>query len=157
MNKTELMAELERIVESDLAARQMAHRDAAEAATHEEAKPENDKDTRALEQSYLAGGVARRVEDAMQGLSDIRALRMRSFSEFDPVALGALVTLEEAGHTAVLLVAPFAGGVRLDGGRVQVVTPKSPLGHAVLGHRVGDECEVSAAGRTRVLSVRAIQ
>ena len=45
-----------RAVAADLASLQRAHRATVEGATHEEAKPENDKDTRALEQSYLARG-----------------------------------------------------------------------------------------------------
>jgi transcription elongation GreA/GreB family factor len=156
-NKATLVGELERIVQSDVEARQRAHREAAEAATHEEARPENDKDTRALEQSYLAGGEARRVEEAMQGLADIRALGTRASSGENPVALGALVTLVEGDQTLVLLVAPYGGGARLDGGRVQVVTPRSPLGRAVLGHRVGDECEVPASGRMRELYIQAVE
>jgi hypothetical protein len=155
--KAALKGELESIVAADLAARERAHRAAAEGATHEEARPENDKDTRALEQSYLAGGEARRVEDAKQGLADIRGLGVRAFGEDDPAALGALVTLVEGDQTLVLLVAPYGGGVRLDAGRVQVVTPRSPLGMAVVGKRVGDECEFAAAGRTRMLSIRAVE
>jgi transcription elongation GreA/GreB family factor len=155
-DKAALKDELERILEADLAARQRAHRAAAEGATHEEARPENDKDTRALEQSYVAAGEARRVEEAMQGLAETRALGTRAFSEGNPAALGALVTLVEGDQTLVLLLAPYGGGVRLDGGRVQVVTPRSPLGQAVVGNRVGDECEVSSSGRTRVLCIRAI-
>jgi transcription elongation GreA/GreB family factor len=36
---------------------------------------------------------------------------------------------------------------------VQVVTPRSPLGSALVGKRAGDECEVALAGRTRTLVV----
>jgi len=43
-----------------------AQRTVVEGATHEENKPENDKDTRALEQSYLARGQAQRVVE-LQG------------------------------------------------------------------------------------------
>lgn len=55
--KQDLIAALERTLEL----LERAHADAAEGATHEEAKPEDDKDTRALEQSYLARGQAQRA------------------------------------------------------------------------------------------------
>jgi hypothetical protein len=56
--KAQLKAELVTILEGTLAGLERAHADARAGATHEEAKPENDKDTRALEQSYLARGQA---------------------------------------------------------------------------------------------------
>jgi transcription elongation GreA/GreB family factor len=154
-SKAALQEELERVLATDLARREGAHHAAMEAATHEEAKPENDKDTRALEQSYLARGEARRVEELRAGLAAVRAMRPRTAPGDGPAALGALVTVEE--EALVLWLAPHGGGVRLDGGRVHVVTPQSPLGRAVLGKRVGDECEVTMAGRTRTLTIRALE
>ena len=47
-----------RLTAADLATLEKAQHATQAAATHEEAKPENDKDTRALEQSYLARGQA---------------------------------------------------------------------------------------------------
>jgi transcription elongation GreA/GreB family factor len=152
-----LKAELERVLAADLARREAAHHAAMAAATHEEAKPENDKDTRALEQSYLARGEARRVEELRQGLEEVRAMQLRTWREGDPAALGALVTVDEDDRTLVLWLAPHGGGIRLDEERVQVVTPQSPLGRAVLGKRAGDDCEVRLAGKTRTLSVRTVE
>jgi len=54
--KPTLKAELLALLAADLDTLERAHRATTEGATHEEAKPENDKDTRALEQSYLARG-----------------------------------------------------------------------------------------------------
>ena len=54
MDKNALRDELVARVAEELEALERAHRAVMEAATHEEAKPENDKDTRALEQSYLS-------------------------------------------------------------------------------------------------------
>ena len=38
-------------------------------ATHEETQPENDKDTRAIEATYLARGLAERVESLENGVT----------------------------------------------------------------------------------------
>jgi transcription elongation GreA/GreB family factor len=156
-SKNALKEELERLLATDLGHRQNAHRAAMEAATHEEAKPENDKDTRALEQSYLARGEALRVEELKLGLAEVRGMGVRAFRVGDRVALGALVTIDEEDQTTLLWLAPYGGGVRLREGRVQVVTPASPLGRALLGKKAGEECELSLAGRTRLLSIRTVE
>jgi transcription elongation GreA/GreB family factor len=155
--KLALKEELARIVAADLDTRERAHRAALEGATHEEAKPENDKDTRALEQSYLARGEALRVEELRQGLHAVRSMPTRAFGEDEPASVGALVVTEQEGATTVLLLAPFGGGTRLAGGAVQVVTPQSPLGRALLGKRAGDDCEIALAGRTREVSVSDVK
>ena len=68
-----------------------AQREAHEAATHEEARPENDKDTRGLEQSYLARGLAERAAEltkAKAAFASIGGPRAR-------VGVGALVVVED--------------------------------------------------------------
>lgn len=155
--KQALKDELCRHLTAELDALERAQRETAKAATHEEAKPENDKDTRALEQSYLARGQAARVEDLRTGLAETHALPVRAFAEGQPAALGALVTAEEGDATLVILLAPAGGGVRLASGAVQVVTTRSPLGRALLGKRAGDDVEVQLAGKTRDLSIVTIE
>jgi len=153
IDKHALRDELARMIAADLDTRERAHRAAREGATHEEARPENDKDTRALEQSYLARGEAARVDQLRTSLTEVQAMALRAFLEDERAALGALVTLEEDGEELVLWLAPHGGGSRLAGGRVQVVTPASPLGRAVLGKVAGDDVTVAVAGRTRELSI----
>lgn len=152
-DKDALRDELARSMAADLAVRERAYEVARAGATHEEAKPENDKDTRALEQSYLARGEAARVEELRTALAEIRGFALRAFGDEDPVAIGALVTTEdEDGALAVLWLAPHGGGAKLAGG-VQVVTPKSPLGKAIVGARAGDECEVAVGGKRKTLTL----
>src|SRR3954465_9678677 len=93
--KLALKNELVSLLAADLEAAERAHRATREAATHEEAKPENDKDTRALEQSYLARGQARRIAALREGLAHVQSLAVGAAPEGRPVALGALVTTEE--------------------------------------------------------------
>src|SRR5262249_35036413 len=58
--KQALKRQLLDLLREQLEVLEHAHRTTHAGATHEEAKPENDKDTRALEQSYLARGQANR-------------------------------------------------------------------------------------------------
>ena len=152
-DKAALRDELARAMAADLAIRERAYEGARAGATHEEAKPENDKDTRALEQSYLARGEAARVEQLRAALAEIRSFASRAFGDEDPIAVGALVTAEdEDGARTVLWLAPHGGGAKLAGG-IQVVTPKSPLGKAIVGSRAGDECEVAIGGKRKTLTL----
>ena len=153
MDKAALRSELASLLAADLETVERAHKATREGATHEEAKPENDKDTRALEQQYLARGQAMRVEELRAAVAEVGAMGLRAFGEDEGVALGAVVTIDEDGEESTLFLAPQGGGSRLAAGEVQVVTPRSPLGRALLGKRAGEDVEVRLAGKTRALAV----
>ncbi|MEO7113772.1 MAG: transcription elongation factor GreAB [Polyangiaceae bacterium] len=147
--KTELIASLK----SELAIAEQAFANTRAAATHEEAKPENDKDTRALEQSYLARGQAQRVEELRGAVADVETMQLRDANDGRPIGVGLVVDVSGDEKTASYFLAPHGGGARLASGAVQVVTPKSPLGRAFLGKTEGDETEVILAGKSRILSI----
>jgi hypothetical protein len=147
--KTELIAQLE----ATLATARIAHASAIEGSTHEEARAENDKDTRGLEQSYLARGQAQRVAELEAAVGDVTALALRTFTATSVVALSALVTIDDDER---FFIAPAGGGCVLAGG-VQVVTPSSPLGRALLGKRIDDEVELQLPGKLRSFAILSIQ
>jgi transcription elongation GreA/GreB family factor len=155
VSKKVLLDELVQFVRADLEAAERAQRITTEGATHEEARPENDKDTRALEQSYLARGQAQRVEQLRSELAAVLALKPRGFPEDALIALGALVVVEEDSDFRTLLIAPARGGSELSG-QVQVVTPTSPLGRALLGKTAGDLCEVRLPQKLREISIVSV-
>ncbi len=150
--KHALRAELLAQLEAALVAATAAHAAAVEGATHAESRAENDKDTRAVEQTYLARGQAQRVAELAQALLLVAAWTPRGFDGSDEVAVGALVTIDEDGDQRRLLIAPAGGGNSL-AGAVQVVTPSSPLGQAILGKHAGDEVELRAGPRLRGLEI----
>ncbi len=156
MTKESLKLELCAAMRAELDAAMRAHKATAAGATHEEAKPENDKDTRALEQSYLARGQATRVRDLELACAEVEAMSVRPFGEA-PIALGALVHCVEDGRDQTFFLAAHGGGTRLAGGAVQVVTPQSPIGRALLGKRAGDECEIIVAGKRREFEVARVE
>ncbi len=156
VDKSALVAELVARVGAALAAARAAHRAATEGATHEQARPENSKDTRGLEQSYVARGQAARVAELEESLAVLQVFAPRHFGEADAVALGALVDVDEEGAGHRYFIAPHGGGEVLADGTVQVVTPASPLGRALLGRRVGDVAELRLRGPARDLEVVAL-
>lgn len=141
IDKRALVVKLREELKKEIATMRDAQRVAHEAATHEEAKPENDKDTRALEASYLARGQAERVRDMERADNALEFLVLRAC---ETVTLGAIVELDHDGARSVYFLAPVGGAIRaaIDGVTVQVVTPEAPMGRALVGRVVGDSVEV---------------
>lgn len=130
--------------------------DAADAATHAEAKPENDKDTRALEASYLAAGQAERVRELEAAVKILTQLDLKVLGEGTPICASAVVTLEDDdGARSMFFMSPHGGGAKLDleGTSVQVVTPQSPLGRALLGRVQDDVIELRGKSGLREMSI----
>lgn len=153
--KRALVAALLAKLEEELATMRRAAKDAREAATHEEAKPENDKDTRALEASYLAGAQAARVRELEGEIKATSAIEPLDLSG-KTVQASAVVTVEDEDEArSTFFFAPFGGGVSLsaEGVVAQVVTPQSPLGKALFGRAAGDVIEVRVKGATREMTI----
>lgn len=131
-----------------------------EGATHAEAKPENEKDTRALEQSYLARGQAARAEEITEQMHVLRFMPLRAYGEDDPISAGALILLEgDDGTTRCLFLSPHAGGteVQVDGVDILVVTPASSMGRAVLGRALGDDVELRLRDKSRSYTIALVR
>ena len=151
--RSDLRRDLLAAAEAALATARAAHAAAGEGATHSEAKAENDKDTRGLEQSYLARGHAARVEELEAALVSVAAL---STAKPGPrIALGAVATVDDDGSVTRYYLAPWGGGVTLAGG-IAVVTPTSPIGRALIGKAVGEVAEVHRPGGVREFEIVAI-
>src|SRR5690606_29246214 len=88
LDKEAVLAALCAAVEQDLRAATDAQKATHAGATHEESKPENDKDTRALEASYLARGLAGRVAELGATLQALKGLSPRPLAAGAPVASG---------------------------------------------------------------------
>ena len=155
--KAALWAALLAHMETSLAEMVSAARATHEAATHPESRPENDKDTRGVELSYLAAGQSARAMELQRAVSELRAIKLRSFDDA-PIAVTALVRLrdEDSEVESHYLLAPASGGgpkLSYGGAPVAVVSPAAPLGKALVGRRTDDEFEVVLAGKKRVFAV----
>ena len=114
-------------------------------AIHEETRAEDPKDTRATEASYLARGLAERAEHLEAELERLYAFVPPPMGPEDIVKPGALVRVQEegAGETIYFLL-PAGGGevVSLGGTRVRILSPRSPIGQALVGREMGEEFTV---------------
>ena len=144
--KSELLEQLRARVDAELSAATAAQRATQAGATHEESRAEDPKDTRGLEATYLARGLAERVVALQNASVYLKGLELRSFGSDDEIAVTALVTLQAGPPSPprTCFIVPLTGGFRIGvaGVEVATLTPTSPLGRALLGKVEGDEVEI---------------
>lgn len=155
-SKAQLRDELIQVLSEQLIVAERAHQGSLEGATHEEARPENDKDTRALEQSYLARGQAQRVMELKDAIAKLCLMPADDGLPHPKCIVGSIVEVDDGKEHSHYFIAEVGGGTRLAQSKVQVVTPQSPLGRALLGSGVDDDVEVSLGHKQRVLSIVAL-
>ncbi len=151
MDKQALIAAIRAEIAAESAEMTRLAKEAADAATHEENKPENDKDMRSTEASYLARGQADRVRELDREHAALGSLDLRAFGEEDPIEAGAYIEIRAGKQITRCLLAPAGGGRKFGG--VQIVTASSPLGAALIGLSVGDEAEVPTPQGPRLYEI----
>ncbi len=154
MDKQFLVEQLaERLRESATVARR-AGQAAAEVAREGATPAEKREDARvALEFSGLAKGQTARAARVAAELSTLEIFRPAKLAPRGPIALGAVVEVEDEAQGRTFFLAPVGAGIELTGpggdGFLSVVTPVSPIGRAVIGKRVGDTVEVMVQDEAR--------
>ena len=141
---------------ADLQLLQRAAQTAYEAATHEENIAENKYDTLGLEASYLATGQARRAAEIKQALGLFESLNLRPFDPARGIQLSALVLLAaEDGSEQRLFLGPEAAGLKVveEGEEITVISPRSPLGQALLGKAEGAEVTLTIGNAQQTFEV----
>ena len=151
MKKAALIQKIVASLDAELELYAQSARAAHEEATHEQSKAENKYDTRGLEASYLAHGQSMHVMEIQKARKDFLALEPRDFGPADGIDLGAVVELEEGGTPALYFIGPQAGGLEITQGKktLMVITPQSPLGSQLLGHKEGDRLTFELRGSRR--------
>ena len=156
LKKQQLLKMVIEALQQDEALLTNANLAAKEAATESEAKPENQYDTRALEQSYLAAGQAKRTEDLRAAILNLRTMNLIAFDASTPIDLSAIVTLQtENGQKKTYFLIPSHGGLKLQhlNEEIHTLSPESPLGEALLDKHVGESLEVVMAGKPRSFEI----
>ncbi len=154
MNKQFLVEQLTERLRETVAIAKRATQAASDEARDGASPAEKREDARVhLEYSSLARGQAERAARATAELSALETFRPAAFAPDSPVGLGAIVEVEGDDQGRTFFLAPVGAGMELTGpdgdGFLSVVTPKSPVGNAVMGRRVGDTVEVTVKGELR--------
>lgn len=155
MNKRDLLAAITTRLAADLETITAAARATHAEATDEENKAEDKYDTRGLEASYLAHGQSKAAEEAADAVAQFQALAPRDFRPGEPIAVGALVRLQDG---SCYFVGPRAGGseVKFGGETIMIITPQSPLGRQLLGRKQGEALQLNAGSRRTGTLIAAV-
>lgn len=133
--------------------------EAKEAATSEEARAENEYDTRGLEASYLAGAQSKRAGELRDFINQLKKIKIRSYRESDEIEATALIEIEIDGEEKKwFFMVPQEGGakVTIDGLSILLISPESPLGQEIYGKRVGDAFEFETRGQLREYEIISV-
>lgn len=156
LEKSAVVDALVAMLEQELAVAAHASQDAAEYATNEEARAESQWDTQGLEASYLAAGQAGHAKDIAEALHQIQGQRYELERAYSRVVEGALVECRLGRAREWFLFAPMGGGetVAVGGVDVTVITPDSPIAHAMVGKTAGDNFTLPNGAPGEVLQVK---
>lgn len=102
-------------------------------------------------EARMSDETAERIRSIQSQLTMYRFLPVREYGADDVVVPSALVELEISGRHAFYFLVPSGGGLimRIDDKPVQVITPQSPLGEALLGKKAGGTIRVESSGAPR--------
>lgn len=154
MDKQFLVEQLAAKLRESLAVARQAEKAATDEARDGATAAEKRENARvAQEYSSLARGQGQRAEKLLAELTALLAFRPEPLPPRGPIALGAIVEVEDESTGRTFFLAPAGAGLELSGpggdGFLSVVTPASPVGRAVLGRRVGDTIEITVQGEPR--------
>ena len=158
LNKRIIVEKIIATLTAELEGYTRSARDAHAGATDEQNKAENKYDTRGLEASYLARGQSAQATEVMHAINRYESLALRPFAAEEPIDIGAIFELERAGERTTFFIGPLAGGAEVDceGKSVVVITPQSPLGRQIIGHKQGDRFQIkigSSSAKCHVIAV----
>jgi hypothetical protein len=152
MNKQQIVVSIVDRLREEFECRSRVSKITREGGNDAESKAEGKYDTLAIEENYLADGLARQALAAAEAMAEIEQMPLRTFKGDDPIDLGTLVELEFPAAREWFFLAPSGGGTEIqhEEETVTVITPESPLGSQLIGSRVGDRTTVPAARIIRV-------
>ena len=132
---------------------------ARDEAISEESRAENKWDTHSQEAAYLAEGQARQVIEVGKSIELYQSMVLPNSSSGAPIAIGAVVGLAGRAGNTWYFVGPRAGGVEVEveGRRILVITPQSPLGRELVGKRLGESVRAPGPASQPPLTITAVE
>jgi transcription elongation GreA/GreB family factor len=115
-------------------------------------------DSSRTELAWVADGLAKRLDEAQRALRNMEAIRLdvpRSHVEVGALAMVADGDVPAVAHANFYMLVPNGGGmeVSVDGARITVISPESPLGRALLGASAGSVVMIRLGSEKRRLMV----
>lgn len=158
-NKHEILVQFIAKLEEELRLLEENIKEMREETTHEESKPENEYDTRAIESGYMVKAQTKRLLDAKEALAAFKHIELKNFKGKPTVQAGALIKAEHDGKEMWFFYMPFGGGyfIQVNGQKIQVLTPASPLGDSMLNLAIGDIAVVESPKEVKEYEILTIE
>ena len=159
IQKSDLIARILESLRAELGVLREGAREAYEEATHEETQPENRFDTHSLEASYLAAGQAKLVVELEDAIMRCQNMELVEFGPDDPIGVSALVKLKSKRETTFYFLVPIAGGIEVEDGKktILIITPQSPIGKLLVGHKAGEEVHLQTATLPKTFEIVSVK
>ncbi len=158
MNKQQLRQEIIETLKQELDGAIKAAQVALDGATHEQSKAETQYDTLGLEHAYLAEGQSRRIDSLNKDIMQLESWSIPSFNQDDEIYLGALLALQDIKNkkTMRVFLVPCGGGITLkhDELEINVISPQTPLGEALLGLMLDEEVMLGNVPRFQICDLQ---
>ncbi|MDQ6992134.1 MAG: GreA/GreB family elongation factor [Mariprofundus sp.] len=154
INKQAILTLIIEQLKTDLTISEKALQIARETAVHSDCMGSSRYETMGLEASYLAQGQGTRLLEVERALTYFKQLIV--VETVTTIGLSSLIELEDdQGDRQLLWLAADAGGlkIRYDNRPVTVITPRAPLGRALVGKEKGDEFECNINGQSRLYKI----
>jgi len=156
IHKEDILALIIKQLESDITISAQAVEMARDTATHKDCLGSSKYETMGLEASYLAQGQGTRLLELERSLAYFKQLTLQASTSIE---LGAYITLiDEDDRQTFLWMAADAGGLKINYRQqtITIITPKSPLGKAMLGKTMGDDFSLKIMGKEKYFEVLSI-
>ena len=135
VNKNLLIQAISEILQRNFESQKNSSKKTRADGNDSQSKSEGKYDTRSIEENYLADGFARQAQAAAGAMTAFKCMPLRNFDRTTPIDLSALVQVGFKEESVWFFLAPAAGGteVEVEGKRITVLSPESPLGSQLLG------------------------
>ncbi|MBA6293254.1 hypothetical protein H4J58_07585 [Colwellia sp. MB3u-70] len=154
MNKNSIIGQITEQLQQELVLALVAANNAHKAATNDQSVAETQYDTLAIEQSYLAEGQSRRVDEIRYAIKRLQSIPLAALQKKIQISIGSVVQLEkDIDKQQWFFLAPAAGGYRCKLAmqsntiNIVVITPQSPIGAAMMGKVLDDEISIQIADK----------
>lgn len=149
IDKTIIIEQITAQLKKELSLTLIAANNAHKAATDDQSVAETQYDTLAIEQSYLAEGQSRRVDEIKYAIKRLQSIPPEALTTKLKINIGSVVQLEkDIDKQQWFFLAPVAGGYRCkltvqdNTINMVVITPESPLGKAMMNKQLDDEINI---------------
>lgn len=138
MTKEAVVAVLSEIVQQKWADAKKAFDTSRAGATSDQSKQEGKYDTRSVEESYLAHGLAQSVVEYENALADLENCRKSPANQ--TVKVGSLIRCQRGGEPVSFLLSYSGGGIEavIEDEEITIITPESPLAKKLNEKSAGD-------------------